>query len=145
MTNKILSIVAILLSGSVFVGFFWGGAVSQGFGAAGTLLAENYIPYVMYNDGYASENGITLIGADGDLVVGDDATIADDLTVSGGSLSVPTTNTATSTISGGCVQLTATSTASPVYLTFIPHAGSTTSQGGTSNFLVAAKYGTCPI
>lgn len=145
MTNKILSIVAILLSGSVFVGFFWGGAVSQGFGAAGTLLAENYIPYVMYNDGYASENGITLIGADGDLVVGDDATIADDLTVSGGSLSVPTSNAATSTISGGCIQTTATSTATPIRLVPASSGATTTYTGANAFGVMAWQFGTCPI
>ena len=63
----------------------------------------------------------------------------------GGTLTVTTSNTATSTVSLGCIQTTATSTATPVYLTFTPHAGTTTTQGGTSNFLVSARFGPCPI
>lgn len=51
------------------------------FGAAGNMLAENYIPYVMYNDGYKSENGIVLSGADGDLTVGDDLVVSGDVTI----------------------------------------------------------------
>ena len=55
--------------------------VRSTFGAAGGMLAENYIPYIMYNDGYKSEKGIVLSGANGDFTSGDDVTVTDDLTV----------------------------------------------------------------
>jgi hypothetical protein len=63
----------------------------------------------------------------------------------GGNLTVTTSNTATSTLAVGCIQSYATSTATAVRLTFSTFAGTTTSQGGNSNFLVAAQYGSCPI
>lgn len=62
-----------------------------------------------------------------------------------GGINVVTSNTATSTTKTGCIQTTATSTASPVVITFTPYAGTTTTSGSNSNFLVAARFGTCPI
>ena len=38
--------------------------IKQEFGAAGNLLAENYIPYIMYNGGFNTEKGVK-IGANG--------------------------------------------------------------------------------
>ena len=63
----------------------------------------------------------------------------------GASISQTTSNTATSTAIMGCIQTYATSTATAIRFTLSPYAGTTTTQGGNSNFLVAAQYGTCPI
>lgn len=76
---------------------------------------------------------------------GADLTLTDDATIAGRSLIVTTSNLSTSTTQLGCIQTTATSTATPIYLTFSPYVGTTTTQGGTSNFLVAARFGSCPI
>lgn len=141
MNNKpaiVISIVALLIS--VIAGYVTVSTKAPGFnplGAAGGLQAEDYIPYVMYNDGYKSAKNIELTGASGDLTVGDDATISDDLTVSGGVLNVTTTNTATSSLTVGCIQTTATSTATPVRLS-----ATTTAAGGTYLMVV---FGTCPF
>jgi hypothetical protein len=54
-------------------------------GAAGGMLIENYLPYVMYNDGIKSEKGIVLSGANGDITTGDDLTVTDDTTLGSGS------------------------------------------------------------
>ena len=121
------------------------------FGAAGTMLAENYMPYVMYNDGYASAKGITLTGANADLTV-DDFTVTDDATISGGSLVVTTSNSATSTVQVGCVQTVATSTASPIKVMYFASStlnidGASVTAGfggGTSQGMVLWGFGTCP-
>jgi len=63
----------------------------------------------------------------------------------GDDLKLDTSNTATSSAEVGCIQSHATSTATPVVYTFTPHVGTTTTQGGTSHFLVSARYGSCPI
>ena len=141
MTNKFILggvIVAIILSISAFVK---SSPTARNFigAVAGTLLAENYIPYINYNDGYYSENAITLTGADGDVTTGDDLTVADDLTVT-------TTNAATSTASLGCVQTTATSTATAVKL--VIGAVNTTASSSfntiTNQGFVNWAYGSCP-
>lgn len=62
MTNKFIPVVAVLaLVISIFGLFRSPGTTGQSsfFGGAGGLLAENYIPYVNYNDGYTSENDIS--------------------------------------------------------------------------------------
>ncbi len=61
-----------------------------------------------------------------------------------GSFTQSTSNSATTTAAVGCIQTTATSTATPVFLTFTPHVGTTTTSGVVSDFLVSARYGTCP-
>lgn len=121
--------------------------LNKGFGAAGNLLAENYWPYLLYNDGYKSEKGIVLSGADGDITTGDDLTVTDDATVSGGSFTVTTTNSATSTASLGCIQTTATSTATAIRLMMSPvnSTASTTNGGATASGFVIWGYGSCPI
>lgn len=78
--------------------------VSDTFGAVGTLLAENYLPYVRYNAGYYSAKDVTTTGTltGGTLtvtgvtsLVGQASTTAD-LIVSGGTFDM-TTTTATTT------------------------------------------------
>lgn len=65
----------------------------------------------------------------------------------GGTLTVTTSNSATSTASLGCIQTTATSTATPIK--FVMQA--TTTQGiagqvaaNVGNFVVLGQYGNCP-
>lgn len=103
-------------------------------GAAGGLLIENYVPAILYNDGYKSEKEIVLSGANGDLTVG------------GGLLTVTTTNTATSTAIVGCYQTYATSTATAWRQGIVVVGTSTAmSSGGTANGFVVAQYGSCPF
>lgn len=71
-------------------------------------------------------------------------TLTGDSTTGGKTLTVTSSNTATSTATAGCFQGYATSTATPLHLTFSPFAGTTTTDGTNSNFLVAARYGACP-
>lgn len=83
----------------------------------------------------------------GDLVSNDDLTVTDDATISGGSLAVTTSNTATSTISGGCIQLTATSTANPIRLRPGAMNVSATTTWSTTTGLggyMVWEFGTCP-
>lgn len=70
------------------------------------------------------------------LVSNGDLTVADDVTINGGSFVVTTSNTATSTATFGCWQTYATSTATAVKL-----AATTTATGGTIPLFV---FGTCP-
>lgn len=69
-------------------------------------------------------------------------------TTAGGTLTVTTSNTATSTASFGCIQTTATSTATPIKLVF---SGPTTTANlsgqiltNVANFDVLGQYGNCP-
>jgi hypothetical protein len=75
-----------------------------------------------------------------DLTITDDAVITDDATVSGGTLTVTTSNTATSTIIGGCFQTYATSTQTP----WRGYASSTATIEGVDGVYLM-QYGTCPI
>lgn len=114
-------------------------------GAAGGMLIENYLPVVMYNDGYKSEKEIVLSGANGDITTGDDLTVTDDATISGGLLTLTTSNTATSSAIMGCVQTYATSTATAIRLVIGSIATSSTEYGGGNTVgLVGWQYGTCP-
>src|SRR3990167_7688036 len=126
MNNKIIATIAVIaLIGSWLS--YWNSSVLRtmtgSLGSAGGMLAENYWPYLMYNDGYKSENEIVLSGADGDITTGDDLTVTDDAffssQISMGSSSPISTadlvidNTGTSTLllsssavnAGGCIQL----------------------------------------
>lgn len=68
-----------------------------------------------------------------------------DVTASGGTINISTSNTATSTLVVGCIQTTATSTASPVKLVVTAISTTTTTFGnGTTGFAVVAAFGTCP-
>lgn len=61
----------------------------------------------------------------------------------GGVLTIPTSNTATSSIRVGCIQFNATSTATVGHLEF--NTQGTTTLNGTSAGSVAWKYGSCPF
>lgn len=77
-------------------------------------------------------NGSTFYSSSG-LTTGTSATI-----------SVPSSNTATSSLAVGCVQLVATSTATPIRLLFTG-ASATTTISGTAFGAVAYGFGTCPF
>ena len=91
------------------------------------------------------------LGAEGDsnftnIVLDGDLTVGDDVTVSGGSFSLTTSNSATSTFSGGCFQTTATSTATPIRFVISSIAtSSATFTGSNSIGHVMWQYGSCPI
>lgn len=68
-------------------------------------------------------------------------TTTGDATISGGSLTVTTSNSATSTVILGCVQTYATSTATAWKLLVV---ATTTQIAPGYNAVVLAKYGTCP-
>lgn len=61
------------------------------------------------------------------------STVAGDATISGGTLNVTTSNTATSTVVAGCFQFYATSTATPLKF-----------QASTTPGVMYSQYGTCP-
>lgn len=92
----------------------------KGLGAAAgvtSMLAENYIPYILYNNGFATAKDIVQ----------------------------QTSNTATTTFAGGCFQTTATSTATPVRFVIGTSGATTTYQGATAIGVVAWQFGLCPI
>lgn len=63
----------------------------------------------------------------------------------GKTMTLTTSNTATSTLKVGCIQMNATSSATTVRITFGPAGNATTtSQGSNSNGIVAWQFGTCP-
>lgn len=149
-TTRIVIAVAALVV-AVGIGFISRGLLGptsgSSLGAAGGLLAENYWPYLLYNDGYKSEREIVLSGANGDvtsgddITAGDDLTVTDDATVSGGALTVTTAANATSTLVVGRTQTYATSSATQICLDFNTQA--TTTIAGTANGVVTWKYGAC--
>lgn len=105
----------------------------------GAVNIENYVSAIMQN-GYNSEKAITLSGASGDITTGDDLTVTDDATISGGALTVTTAANATSTIVVGGIQMYATSSATSICI-FPSILGATTSSfQGTLYF----RYGTAP-
>lgn len=140
MNSKIttaISIVALVVS--VIVGFIavkgTGSVLNPRLGAAGNMLAEQYLPVIQYNGGYKSALPVVTTGG---------------LTVSGG-LTNTQTDTATSTLSAGCIQVTATSTASPIVFAFSNSFTSTTTfptgtiPGVAGGGLVVWRFGTCPL
>lgn len=80
---------------------------------------------------------------DGDIVSTRDGTFRD-LTLSGGDLTVTTTNTATSSLTIGCIQTYATSTATSIVLQPSTANEATTTFSGTGFGLLAWQYGSCP-
>lgn len=150
--NKKLWIVGVVAIVAI-LGFWY---FNSGNAPLGVVNVEDYVPVIM-QEGYNSAKPITLSGASGDITsgdditVGDDLTVTDDATVSGGSFTVTTTNTATSTTALGCVQTTATSTVTPIKIMFfasttlnIDGASITSGFGGTQAGLVLWGFGNCP-
>lgn len=83
-----------------------------------SMLIEDYTPYVR-----------TAGGINTNLPV----SIGSDLTVSGGSINITSSNTATSSIIVGCIQFYATSTATALKF-----------QASTTPGIMYSQYGTCP-
>lgn len=111
------------------------GSSNLGATAATGMLAENYIPFVLYNNGYNSAKDVATTGG----LYG--ATIT-----STGTFTQTTANAATTTAALGCIQTTATSTATPIRFVIGSTVQSTsTYQGTVSQGEVAWQYGTCPI
>lgn len=105
---------------------------SQEFGAAptavvGNLLAENYIPYVLYNGGYQSAKDISTTGS----IFGGSMTLS---TAASTTLNVTTT----STTQGSCLQWNATSSATKTYFV------ATTTNAGALTLSLVGLFGTCP-
>lgn len=124
-----LVIVVLLIVG--YVEFTKHRSVTS-FGAVSSQLIEDNISYYRNNGG---------------LYTALPELIAADVTISGGTLTMTTSNTATSTVSTGCLQTTATSTATPIVITFgTSFTGTTTLPSGLANGqgLVTWSYGTCP-
>ena len=116
MTDKIKFIALIILA--LVVGFALGRVTTSGIGGT-----TNF-------DAIELSEGLTVTG---------------DSTISGGTLNVTTSNTATSTAKIGCVQTYATSTATAVRFVIGSIATSSTSYGGTNTIgLVGWQYGSCP-
>lgn len=80
---------------------------------------------------YAGVSDQFAIDSDGDITTALD--VDGDSTVAGGTLTVATSNTATSTATFGCWQTYATSTASPIKY-----------QATTTAHAIAPVFGTCP-
>lgn len=123
MTNKIkLIVVGIVIVVLAIIGYLLS-ATSTSVTAVGGQLIEDNIPYYRNNGGEFTELPKT-IDADVDI---------DSLIVSGGTLNVTTSNTATSTLIAGCYQFYATSTATA-------HKYQATTTPGP----MITVYGTCP-
>ncbi len=145
-SKKELYGVAALLLIVAMLSWAFPGALNRAGGASGSLSAEDYDGgYLRQAGGFFSSLPITLNGASGDITTGDDLTVTDDATVSGGSLVVTTSNSATSTVAVGCIQMYATSTASAFKLV-IAQTGTTTTAytGNTMGYFVLAQNGVCP-
>lgn len=141
MKNKLIigiSVVALILAGIALYNTL--GSSSDTVGATpGSLLIEQYDPYVNQNGGIKSALPIqttsTVTAAD----------ITAGATTLSGTLTVTTTNTATSSASFGCVAVAGTSTATQVRLVLSTVATSSPTMRGTNTVgLVGWQYGTCP-
>lgn len=127
--NSLLVVVALIAVGNINNGSKLGGLVHN--------IQETF------DEGIAVD-GTEVISGTGDITTTDDLIVTDDATVSGGNLTVTTSNSATSTASLGCIQTTATSTATPVKVRFSIASTTLTTAGVTSNGLMAWSYGNCP-
>lgn len=143
MTNTkawiVLAVAAVLL---LVTGFIAGKSpAAKSFGAVGSQLIEQYNPYVLYNGGINSALPITTT----DALTAAAGTFTGDVTVSGGTLNVTTSNTATSTAIMGCAQTYATSTATAITLRIgSANTAATSTFQGNGNGFVTWAYGTCP-
>ena len=116
-----LAVIALVVGFGVGYGVFHS---SSKLGGMSSMLAESYIPYLYSNGGYYSALPIQTTSS---------LTAGGDLTVSGGTVNVTTSNTATSTLVVGCIQFYATSTATALKF-----------QASTTPGVMISQYGTCP-
>ena len=115
----------------------------------GSMAAEDYNPYIMYNGGYYSAKPIettSTLTAAGAVAFASTLAVTGDATVSGGTLNLTTSNSATSTAVVGCVQTYATSTATAIQLIIgSPNTqASSTLASQTIGGFVAWRFGACP-
>lgn len=132
--NKLLTTLAILnivLLGSIAYKMF----ASPSFGAATDCIDNTCLTSLYVTPGTLAVAGQTTLAG---------ANMSGDLTVSGGSLYVPTTANATSSATVGCIQTYATSSATAIKMVFNTSATSTSINGGTVQGVVLWQYGTCP-
>lgn len=141
MKNKKIVIAVMVVVAAIAIGYFAG---SRQFGLRfGAINIENYNPAIMAN-GYISEKPITLSGASGDITTGDDLTVTDDATVSGGLLTVNSTATSSiyakssSATQGFCLEFNASSTNTLLNMTF-----SASSSASTVGIVPIIRYGAC--
>jgi hypothetical protein len=127
--------IAMIVVAIIAVGGYIYPRVQASFGATGTRMPN----------GISADSTSPVAGEvrGTDLTITDDAVITDDVTISGGLLTLTTSNSATSTLVVGCQQMYATSTATSIKLGFSAFNGTTTFSG-TSNGLVSWQFGTCP-
>lgn len=105
-------------------------AVSTGGGKLGGVY--NQVAQYFYGGLYAGNSNqfsVSSLGA---------VSTSGDMTITGGTLSVPTSASATSTLVAGCVQTYATSSATVINLTY------NTVATTTGNGFVLWSYGACP-
>lgn len=140
MTNKTVTVLAVsaliisLVVGIVSV-FFprLASDTKQVFGAAGGMLAENYIPYIMYNGGYNSAKSIKTTG---DLTVGSSGTTVSQMQKGTCSLIAPSFSvTASTSVAMDCA-VTGVQASDVVFAMF---ASSTPSTAGSGWEVVGAS------
>ena len=131
-----IAIVALVLGGWALLrtGVFSNGASTLGAAFSGSgMLAENYIPYVMYNGGYNSAKDIATTGNVNGAIGTFSGALSAAATTLSGTLTVTTSNAATSTVIAGCYQFYATSTATAQKF-----------MASTTPGVMYSQYGTCP-
>ncbi len=135
-----VAIVAILAIG-VAIGYSVKKANVVGGGSISHYQKESFIEGLFV--GNSRQVNITNTG---DISTEQDVTVGDDLTVSGRTATITTSNTATSSLSVGCIGTYATSTLTPVRFVLSSAGTSTATFGaGSANGGVSWQYGTCPI
>lgn len=116
--------------------------------AVGLLVLVGSNQSASYGGGTRFQNGISADNTSpvAGEVRGTDLTITDDAVISGGSLTLTTSNSATSTAVIGCVQTYATSTATAISIVFNSIGTSSTNMlnSQTANGHVLWTYGSCP-
>lgn len=161
-----IGLVAILCGAALLRGGS-GSAQQGGVGAAGSMLIEQYIPYVLYNGGintalpatfsdtvtgagstWTTGSFSSTLGVTGATTLSSTLAVAATTTASK-AVVVSTSNTATSTLSAGCIQMTATSTGNPIRLVFeatttYSNGSALSAIGATPSGIVLFATGVCP-
>lgn len=121
-TSKVILGVVVILAVGFLGGYIYSSLHTSSVGGVmvptNGMYAENYNPYIRTEGGFLTNYPIKTNS---------------DLTVSGGSIVVTTSNTATSTLVAGCYQFYATSTATALKF-----------QASTTPGIMYSQYGTCP-
>jgi hypothetical protein len=133
MNIKSATISTLVTVAALVIGVFLGAYAFRGVSPIGVLGAAS--------DCYNGYTCFTYVNALNDLKTDGTFSAAGDATFSGGTLTVATSNTATSTVILGCVQSYATSTLTP--WKWLTVASSTQIAPGYNGY-VLAQYGTCP-